>query len=174
MNQPNKESPSIDRYTILIIAVVVFGVMGTFIGTLLEPAESPNPTKPPENPTILAAKDIRPELIPLATGQEPIEKLFIQAGCASCHTIPGIPGAIGREGPALTLGATGPQRLADPRYQGHATTIHEYILESVLNPGIYVVDGYPDRVMPRWYGQKLSAGALEKITNYLENIKEPS
>lgn len=39
-------------------------------------------------------------------------------------------------------------------------------------PGAYVVHGYLDRMMPRWYGQKLSAGALEKIAAYLEQITE--
>ncbi len=78
-------------------------------------------------------------------------------------------------GPTLALGATGPTRLADPRYRGRAKSVHEYVIESILNPGVYVVPGYPDRTMPPWYGQKLSAAALDKIALYLESLgSQPS
>lgn len=109
-------------------------------------------------------------MVPLVTGEEPLPQLFARAGCPVCHTIPGIPGAEGRVGPKLVLGETGPARLADPRYQGQAKSVHEYVIESILNPGVYVVPGYPDRTMPPWYGQKLSAAALDKIALYLESL----
>ena len=44
--------------------------------------------------------------------------------------------------------------------------------ESILNPGLYIVKGYSDHVMPRWYGQRLSAEALDKIIKYLLKIEE--
>jgi mono/diheme cytochrome c family protein len=72
----------------------------------------------------------------------------------------------------LELGTTGSQRLADPGYKGEAKTVREYIVESILNPGAYVVPGFPDRAMPRWYGQKLSAAAVDRIAAYLEQVKE--
>jgi hypothetical protein len=113
-------------------------------------------------------EQLTPAMVPLATGDEPLPQLFKQAGCPVCHAIPGIPDAQGRVGPALTLGLTGPQRLLDANYRGGAKTVHEYIIESILTPGAYIVPGYPALAMPRWYGQKLSAGALEKIAGYLE------
>jgi hypothetical protein len=58
--------------------------------------------------------------------------------------------------------------LADPTYRGRAKTVHEYVIESVLEPGVFVVPGYPSGTMPTWYGAKLSALALEKIASYLE------
>jgi mono/diheme cytochrome c family protein len=116
------------------------------------------------------APQLDPAMIPLVSGEEPVDLLFIKAGCPVCHTIPGIRGADGRVGPKLVLGTTGPQRLADPRYRGRARTVRDYIAESVLEPGAYVVEGYPDQAMPRWYGQKLSAAALEKMAGYLETL----
>jgi hypothetical protein len=116
---------------------------------------------------------LSPAMIPLVTGEEPVDRLFTKAGCTVCHTIPGIPGE-GRVGPKLDLGRTGPTRLADPHYRGQAATVHEYVIESILSPGAYVVPGYPDRVMPRWYGQKLSAAALEKVASYLEGLRAES
>ena len=114
---------------------------------------------------------LSPSMVPLVTGEEPIQTLFARAGCPVCHTIPGIQGAEGRVGPALVLGSTGPQRLADPKYKGTSKTVREYVIESILNPDVYVVPGYPDRAMPRWYGQKLSAEALDKIAAYLEQAR---
>lgn len=111
---------------------------------------------------------LAPDMVPLVTGDEPIAEIFTKAGCAVCHTVPGIPGADGRVGPPLLLGATGPVRLSDPSYRGHAQTVHEYVMESVLEPGLFVVPGYPSGTMPTWYGAKLSALALEKIAAYLE------
>ncbi len=111
-------------------------------------------------------------MIPLVTGEEPLPELFARAGCPVCHIIPGIPGAGGQVGPPLVLGTTGPQRLADPLYKGQARSVHEYIVESILTPGVYVVSGFPDRAMPTWYGQKLSATALERIAGYLEELRE--
>ena len=112
------------------------------------------------------------DLVPLVSGEEPIERLFTKAGCPVCHTIPGIQGAKGQVGPPLVLGTTGLQRLGDPRYQGEATTIREYIIESILTPRAFVVAGYPDRTMPQWYGKKLTSQALEKMTRYLQRLKE--
>ena len=119
---------------------------------------------PSVGPTSLTA-----EMIPLVSGDEPIIEIFTKAGCPVCHTIPGIPGANGQVGPPLTLGMTGAQRLADPSYRGRASTVHEYVVESVVDPSAFVVPGYPERTMPVWYGAKLSALALEKIAEYLEH-----
>lgn len=119
-------------------------------------------------------KTIEKASVPLATGKEPIDKIFIQSGCAACHTIPGIRVAKGREGPKLELGTNARKRLADPNYKGTAKTEWEYVQESILDPGAYIVKGYRDHVMPRWYGKKLSAAALDKITKYLLKIEKVS
>lgn len=150
-------------WTFLIAGIILLGI--TY--AVLKPAPASKPV-----PTIPAVPQLDPAKIPLVTGEEPTDILFIKAGCPVCHTIPGIPGGNGRVGPKLVLGTTGPQRLADPRYRGEAKTVREYVIESVLSPGAYVVAGYPDQTMPRWYGQKLSAGALEKMAGYLEGQKD--
>jgi hypothetical protein len=118
------------------------------------------------------ATRLSPAMVPLVSGDEPVALLFTRAGCVVCHIIPGIPAAEGRIGPKLTLASNGPKRLADPNYGGEAKTVHDYIYESILSPGAYVVPGFPDHVMPRWYGQKLSAGALEKIAAYLGSLSD--
>ncbi len=152
-------------WTFLIIGAVLLVGTGSYVWRF-QPAK-PLATFPP-------VPAIDPALVPLATGEEPVQEIFIRSGCASCHTIPGIDGAQGRVGPKLILGTNGPKRLADSAYRGEAKTVREYIHESIVSPGVYVVPGFPDRTMPQWYGQKLSAGALDKIAAYLEQLREES
>ena len=123
---------------------------------------------PPPSALSPAVPKLDPNMVPLVTGEEPIQDLFVRAGCVVCHRIPGIAGADGKVGPPLWLGKTGAARLADPQYRGHAQTVREYIVESVVSPGTYVVPGFPADTMPVWYGRKLTAGALDKIAAYLE------
>ncbi len=152
-------------WTFLIAGIVLLGM--TYAALKPVPAPAPPQASPP-------VPQLDPAMIPLVTGEEPTEVLFIKAGCPVCHTIPGIPGANGRVGPKLVLATTGPQRLADPRYRGRARTVRDYIAESVLEPGAYVVSGYQDQTMPRWYGRKLSAAALDRMAAYLEALTDNS
>ncbi|MGQ0810500.1 MAG: c-type cytochrome [Nitrospiraceae bacterium] len=108
----------------------------------------------------------------MADGSEPVNQIFTKAGCVACHTIPGIEGAIGTIGPKLVEGTNAPNRIKDPTYKGGAKTVREYITESVISPSTFVVKGFPDNQMPKVFGQKLSAGALNKIVDYLSQLQE--
>lgn len=152
-----------DRVTILVAASVV-------LVTVIMSFREPPPSRPRIDETVTGA--LMSEKIPLVTGDESLVDIFTRPGCPVCHMIPGIPGATGQVGPPLVLGTTGVQRLKDPGYRGEAKTVHEYIVESVLEPERFVVQGYPARTMPTWYGSKLSALALEKIAAYLERQTE--
>ncbi|MDE3119412.1 MAG: c-type cytochrome, partial [Nitrospirota bacterium] len=108
----------------------------------------------------------------LATGEEPVDQIFQKATCVACHTIPGIAGAVGTIGPKLVEGTNAPTRIKDPAYKGTAKSTREYITESVINPSAFVVKGFPDNTMPKEFGKKLSAGALNKIVDYLSQLQE--
>lgn len=157
--------------TALVVAIVLLIALFSSRSPVVRSSKPDAPAKS-EAPPAEQAPLLAPELVPLVSGDEPITVIFTKAGCPVCHAIPGIAGADGRVGPPLIMGATGPQRLRDPGYGGSAKTVHEYVIESVMEPGLYVVPGYPDRTMPTWYGTKLSAAALEKIAAYLERQTE--
>lgn len=148
---------------------VLLLVIGLVLLYALWTLRSPNPSpSAPMSGGTAALGALSPERIPLVTGEEPLVDIFVRAGCVVCHTIPGIAGANGQVGPPLILGTTGEQRIRDPSYAGQATTVREYIVESVLDPRRFIVQGYPAETMPTWYGSKLSGLALEKIATYLE------
>jgi nitric oxide reductase subunit C len=80
---------------------------------------------------------------------EPIDEELVAVGrdvyrrnyCGTCHTLAA----------AETTGVFGPahdhvaslalERLADPQYQGNATTAEAYIRESILEPQVYIAPG---------------------------------
>jgi hypothetical protein len=150
------------------VAIAIGAVLLSVVSALRAPPAS----QPKIDETPVAA--LAPDKITMVTGDEPIIDVLTRPGCPVCHVIPGIPGATGQVGPPLVLGTTGEQRLKDPGYRGQATTVHDYIVESVLEPQRFVVQGYPAHTMPTWYGSKLSALALEKMASYLERQTEGS
>ena len=166
---PQKHDQSPHASSRLTERAVILAMIGLVLLSALWALREDLPSGVPARiPDTISETALSPEMIPLTTGEEPITDIFVHAGCPVCHVIPGIPGANGRVGPALVLGTTGAQRLNSPTYSGSAKTVHDYIIESVLEPERFIVPGYPSRTMPVWYGTKLSALALEKIATYLE------
>ncbi len=70
--------------------------------------------------------------------------VFTNSGCFACHTIEGVPGAVGQLGPELThVATTGATRKG--------LSAEEYIRESIENPSAFVVDGFAP-IMPSLRG----------------------
>jgi cytochrome c2 len=124
-----------------------------------------------DRPKMEEEKAAGPPSALMADGSEPVDQIFAKAQCVACHTIPGIPGATGTIGPKLEEGTNAPLRMKDKEYKGTAKSTSEYIMESVVDPSAYVVKPFPDNTMPKVFGQKLSAGALKKIVDYLSQVK---
>lgn len=82
-------------------------------------------------------------------------------GCASCHA--GGAQAPATEGTGSRLEA---ERLTLPQFAGY--TVDQYLVESIVNPGAYVVDGYAAGVMPAEYGNQLSIQDIADIIAYLK------
>ena len=111
------------------------------------------------------------------TGTEPIEEIINTLGCPLCHTIPGIPGAVGELGPKLHEKISAPNRIKEANYKGKAKTGRDYVKESILNPSIFVVfneeegEPFPDGLMPQDFANKLSVNALEKLVDFISNTQ---
>jgi mono/diheme cytochrome c family protein len=74
-------------------------------------------------------------------------EIYAAQGCIGCHQLD-VANANGQTGPTHNnLGVIAEQRIEDPNYTGEATTAEEYIRESIVNPGAYVVEGYQN-IMP--------------------------
>jgi mono/diheme cytochrome c family protein len=98
-----------------------------------------------------------PATEPVARGRQ----LYRSMGCANCHE----PNLFGqRLGPPLDhIGTIAPTRRP-------GLSAEEYIRESILDPGAYVVPGYQDS-MPRDLGRDLSPTDLDALVTYLLSLK---
>jgi hypothetical protein len=113
------------------------------------------------------------------TGEEPVDQMINTLGCPLCHTIPGVEGAMGTLGPVLHEKTNAPNRIKDPNYKGKATNTKEYVKESILNPGAYVVfneeagEPFPDGLMPTTFANQLSVNALDKLVDFISQTEAP-
>lgn len=134
------------------------------------------PTLPPA-PTIAALTDSAPTISAerLAAGK----KVLITMGCVGCHTIDTIPEALGIIGPNLTHIATrAASTITTDLYKstGKATTVREYLQESVFSPSTYLslvcpTGPCPDFVMPRDFKTRISADDLPALLDLLSTLK---
>ncbi len=106
---------------------------------------------------VLACAPETPATEPVARGRQ----LYRSMGCANCHE----PNLIGqRLGPALEhIGTASATRRP-------GLSADEYIRQSILDPGAYVVPGYQDS-MPRDLGRDLSPTDLDALVAYLLSLK---
>ena len=106
--------------------------------------ELPTPTPKPEE---LAD--------PVARGK----RVYLERGCGGCHTIEGL--SAGVVGPNLTkIG-----EVAATRKEGFSA--EQYIRESILNPNAFVVEGFPQNVMPQNFADLLTAEELNDLVAFL-------
>ncbi len=103
------------------------------------------------------------------------EKIINGKGtCMLCHN------AVGGRAPLLEkLVTTTPERLQDSRYKGEATDLESYILESMLQPSVYVVAGFgkagsndSESPMPNVTGGAidLSEAEISAVIAYLQDL----
>jgi hypothetical protein len=115
--------------------------------------------------------------LPIDTPEVIIQKM----GCYVCHKIPHIPEArFSSVGPILIEKTIAPLRIASPEYQERvkmgkagAQTPREYVIESILNPGAFIVPGFDRKDNPLispmypYYAQRFTRGGLEKLADFL-------
>jgi mono/diheme cytochrome c family protein len=63
-------------------------------------------------------------------------------------------------------------RLNDPQLEGY--TPEQYIVESIVSPGAYIVPTYSDGQMPPDFAQRMSTQDLADIIAYLKSFSEDS
>jgi len=98
---------------------------------------------------------------------------FVRAGqdifygkgtCALCHEI----GKKGERCPDLAgVGERAETRLKEERYKGKATNGAEYLVESVMEPTAYVVEGYQPSMPP--VGRQLNDLELVAVVSFLQS-----
>jgi nitric oxide reductase subunit C len=93
------------------------------------------------------------------------EELFTSQGCSACHSLKEGERIVG---PSLyRVGQTAADRIKGTDYRGKAKTAEEYIRESIVEPNVYIVPGFPAGVMPQDFGRKLGAQDIDDLIAFL-------
>lgn len=90
-------------------------------------------------------------------------------GCTTCHSLEAGVTLVGPSHAGLASRATEIIKSAD--YTGNAKTVEEYLRESIVNPNIYVEEGFPPSVMYPNYEKELSAQEIDDIVAFMLTLK---
>ena len=132
-----------------------------------------------QSPSSADASGQPPGARPVESTNDPIalgQALFHEAvpTCAACHSV--APG-VNLAGPTLAnLAATAQKVIDSPEYKGKATTVEEFIHESIVEPSAYLHPGpmYSANgvsFMPPSYGKDLTEEQIDHLVAYLASFK---
>ena len=98
------------------------------------------------------------------------EALATSAGCVGCHITTTTGPAWNPTGGQPGIGERAATRYTEADYTGAATSTEQYLLESIVNPGVYLVPGYQD-IMPKTFSESLTPQDAADLIAYLLTLK---
>jgi mono/diheme cytochrome c family protein len=99
------------------------------------------------------------------------ESLATSQGCVGCHVSTQTGPAWAPSGDTPGIGARAGLRIDQADYTGQATTAEQYLFESIVNPNVYVVEGFAPNLMPGTYGDTLSPQDVADLIAYMRTIE---
>ncbi len=130
-------------------------------------AENPDPWQPFVNaPTRAAGADgmaAVAEAMPEPTGPLPPEQLFVSMGCSGCHNLD-VPQDANNRGPVGPNMGNLPE-VAGTRVPGEDATT--YVHNSIVNPNVYVNEGYMAGIMPQNFAERMSEEEIDSLVAWL-------
>lgn len=131
------------------------------------PTSTPKPTKEPKVGT-----DIKVEL-PEGDTQSGFTDA-IRFRCYGCHADPKYASYGPRFESSVEMPVIlerGDLRIAYPEYEGRASTNREYIIESILLPEAYLVEGAWEEPMPTYFGDIIEDQDLADIIAWMATLE---
>jgi len=91
--------------------------------------------------------------------------------CAACHVLstagPAWPPAAGAPG----IGVRAETRIGEAGYAGSATTAKQYLLESIIDPNAYLVEGFAAGVMPANFDTRMTPQDAADLIAYMLTLR---
>jgi len=149
------------------------------------PTDTPQPT-PTEAPAdaLLPTEAEPTELKPTEVEERPDIKIMLSEGdaergkklalkwrCITCHVTYETGPRLGAEQGLPAVQARAELRIADAAYTGFATTPEEYLIEAVIDPSVYIVEGEWENKMDDIYDEELSEKDLADIIAWLKTVE---
>jgi mono/diheme cytochrome c family protein len=92
-------------------------------------------------------------------------------GCAACHILSTVGPAWMPAAGTAGIGARTQTRLTDPAYSGAAKTAEQYLLESIVDPNVYVVSGFTSGIMPTNFADRATPQDAADLIAYMLTLK---
>jgi len=125
---------------------------------------------------VVSTSDIAPVSSTTSNGDPAVLAAFQKGACGSCHTIAGIPNAVGVIAPDLSdINMMAGEHIKSGSYTGKATNAEEYIRESILDPNLFVAPECPTgactpNVMPATLADTLTTDEINAVVKYLDGL----
>ncbi len=166
-------------FLVVMAAALVLAACGSQ-ATEAPPTTAPETAAPAEvtMPTEAPAEAMGEGDMAAVPSAEEVAPLFQKGGCVACHVIPGVPGAVGTIGPDLSdVGAVAAEILAGGDYTGTATTVEEYLEESIVAPDAFLApdcNGVPCQAgqMPAGLDALYTAEEMNMMVAYMASLTE--
>ncbi len=92
-------------------------------------------------------------------------------GCTACHTLTAVgPGWEAEDG-LPGIGVRGGIRIQQDNYTGNATSSDQYLIESVVETNIHVVEGFQPNIMPDDFGERVTLQDMADLLAFLKTFK---
>lgn len=107
--------------------------------------------------------------VPLPEGDADAGRALTEGalGCAACHVLVEVGPLWTGDDSTPPLAARAESRIEQPDYQGSATTAEEYLVESVVQSGAFIVEGYDQVAMPTNFGQRVTLQDMADLLAYM-------
>jgi len=112
----------------------------------------------------------------MSNGDPAVLAAFQKGACGSCHTIAGIPNAVGVIAPDLSdISMLADEHIKSDAYTGTATIAEEYIHESIIDPNLFLAPTCPTgacapNIMPATMSETLTMDEINSIVTYLHGL----
>lgn len=98
------------------------------------------------------------------------ETVANRLACTACH-IAAPTGPAWLAGAEPGIGTRAQTRYTQSDYTGNAETAEQYLFESIVQTGAYVVPGFPENLMPANYSTQLTDQDMADLIAYLLSLK---
>ena len=103
-----------------------------------------------------------------AAGQELAEQTL---GCTACHTLTAVGPGWEAEAGLPGIGVRGGIRIQQDDYTGNATSNDQYLIESVVETNIFLVEGFPANVMPTNFSERVTLQDMADLLAFLKTFE---
>jgi mono/diheme cytochrome c family protein len=93
------------------------------------------------------------------------------AGCAGCHELSAVGPPWAPQEDLPGIGERVEMLVESGDYSGQATSVEQYLVESVIAPNNFIFEGYDANIMPGNYGDRLTVQELADMVAYMLSLR---